>query len=74
MALAGIEIDVGLGLLDLDLPMDLRDISATFTVNFAPWELSWWGTALVNLVALVIGTAKYQEKVQFWMNMVKELD
>ncbi len=40
----GVGLDVTLGLLGADLPMDIRDLTADFMVNFDPRDPSWWGT------------------------------
>lgn len=81
VTLAGIGINMVLGFFNADLPMDVRDIAATFTVNFAPGEFSWWVTAFTNIVALVpaIGVAKYLDDIaawakNMWKGFTKNLD
>jgi len=54
---------VGLGLLGLDLPADIRDILA----DIDHWEWSWshTGQTIVDIVALVpgVGVVKYTDEV-----------
>lgn len=61
ITLLGFGIDVAIGLAGWDLPMDLRDLSADFTVNFEPTKLSWWATTAIDVLAVVpvIGAVKY---------------
>ena len=73
----GIIINVLLGLAGVDILADLRDLSADLTVNFAPQELSWWATTLIDVAALfpVIGALKHLDEVGVAVKgAVKSLD
>ena len=65
VTMAGVGIDVLLGVVGLDLPMDIRDISADFSVNFNPTELSWWGMTFVDCIGVLplIGNLKYVDEL-----------
>lgn len=74
VTLAGIMADIGLGLMGLDLPMDIRDITADFTVNFNPTEISWWGMTAVDCLSAIplVGVCKYFDEIGAWgKNTVK---
>ncbi len=63
VTLLGTTGQIGLGLLGIDLPMDIRDVVADFT----RWEWSWGhaGQTALDLVGLipVIGAVKYGDEV-----------
>lgn len=63
VTLAGTIGEIGLGFTNLDLPMDIRDITADLTVNFEPAELSWWGMMGLDCLAFLpaIGAFKYTD-------------
>lgn len=64
ITLLGLGVDVLLGVFDLDIMMDIRDLSSDFTVNYHPTELSWWGMVAIDAVGFLplLGAAKYLDE------------
>ena len=64
VTLLGLAGSVALGVLGLDLPADIRDLTACFTVNFDPSDPMWWmnlGSCAVSFLPLV-GGLKYVDE------------
>ncbi len=64
VTLLGLAGSVALGVLGLDFPADIRDLTACFTVNFDPSDPMWWmnlGSCAVSFLPLV-GGLKYVDE------------
>lgn len=63
VTLLGTSIEILLGIFDLDLPMDIRDITA----DFVKWENSWSyaGWTLVDIIGVlpIVGAVKYVDEL-----------
>ena len=61
---AGLGKQLGLELLGLDFPCDVRDFTADITVNRDMTSPSWWVTTVLDAIAIVpvIGEMKYLDE------------
>ena len=68
----GLGIQLGLGFFNLDFPCDVRDFTADITVNKDTTSPTWWGTIVLDAVALVpvIGIVKYLDDLAYGVKML----